>query len=63
MTVAWTTHQGPYDEIGPAYHTVSGWIQGRGHEIAGPPREIYLTDPSETDDPDEYLTEIQFPIG
>ena len=62
MTVAWTLHQGPYDEIGPAYHTVSGWIQEHGHEVAGPPREIYLTDPSETTDPAEYETEVQFPI-
>lgn len=37
-------------------------IQEHGHEIAGPSREIYLTDPSETPDPADYLTEIQFPI-
>ena len=59
--VAWTTHRGPYDEVGPAYHTVAGWIQEHGHEIAGPPREVYLTDPGSTP-PSEFLTEIQFPI-
>lgn len=62
MTVASTVHRGPYDEIGPAYTTVVGWIQEHGHEIAGPPREIYLTDPSTTPDPADYVTEIQFPI-
>lgn len=62
MTVASTTHRGAYDEIGPAYTTLAGWIQEHGHEIAGPPREIYLSDPSETPDPADYLTEIQFPI-
>jgi effector-binding domain-containing protein len=62
MTVASTTHRGPYDEVGPAYHTITGWIQEHGHEIAGPPREIYLSDPSETPDPADYVTEIQFPI-
>lgn len=61
-TVAWTVHLGPYDEVGPAYHTVAGWIQEHGHEIAGPPREVYLTDPGETSDPAEYETEVQFPI-
>jgi effector-binding domain-containing protein len=61
-TVAWTIHHGPYDEVGPAYHTLTGWIQEHGHEIAGPPREIYLTDPTETPDPADYLTEVQFPI-
>ena len=62
MTVASTMHRGPYDEVGPAYHTLTGWIQDHGHEIAGPPREVYLTDPSETPDPADHLTEIQFPI-
>jgi effector-binding domain-containing protein len=63
MTVASTVHRGPYDEVGPAYHTLTGWIQEHGHEVAGPPREIYLTDPQETPDPADYLTEIQFPIS
>ena len=62
MTVASTMHRGAYDEIGPAYTTLVGWIQEHGHEIVGPPREVYLTDPSETPDPADYVTEIQFPI-
>lgn len=62
MTVASTMHHGPYDEVGPAYQTLIGWIQEHGHEIAGPPREVYLSDPAETPDPADHLTEIQFPI-
>jgi effector-binding domain-containing protein len=37
-------------------------VREHGHEIAGPAREIYLTDPGEISDPADYLTEIQFPI-
>lgn len=59
--VAATTHRGPYDEIGPAYHTVTGWIQDHGHTITAPPREVYLNDPQSVA-PDELLTEVQFPI-
>ena len=59
--VAVTTHRGPYDEITPAYHVVSGWIQDHGHESTGPPREVYLNDPR-TVLPDDLLTEVQFPI-
>jgi effector-binding domain-containing protein len=62
VTAATTVHRGPYDEVGPAYHTLTGWVQEHGHEIAGPPREIYLTDPQETPDPADYLTEVVFPI-
>lgn len=60
--VATTVHQGPYDEIGPAYHTLTGWIQEHGHEIAGPPREIYLNDPRSVA-PEDILTELDFPIS
>lgn len=60
-TVASTVHHGPYQEIAPAYHTVTGWIQEHGHQTAGAPREIYLNDPQEFP-PEELLTEVQFPI-
>jgi DNA-binding transcriptional MerR regulator len=59
--VAWATHRGPYDEIGPAYHTITGWIQDHQRQITGAPREIYLNDP-QTVVPEDLLTEIQFPI-
>ena len=61
--VATTVHRGPYDEEGPAYQTVDAWVQEHGHASAGPAREVYLTDPDETPDPADYLTEIQFPIA
>jgi effector-binding domain-containing protein len=56
-----TVHRGPYAEIGPAYHTVSGWVQDHGHELAGGPREVYLNDPRQVDEAD-LLTEVQWPI-
>jgi effector-binding domain-containing protein len=59
--MATTVHRGPYEEIAPAYHTVTAWISQHGHDIAGPPREIYLNDP-QTVPPQELLTRVQFPI-
>ena len=56
-----TVHRGPYAEIGPAYHTVSGWIADHGHELAGGPREVYRNDPREVAEAD-LLTEVQWPI-
>jgi DNA-binding transcriptional MerR regulator/GNAT superfamily N-acetyltransferase len=56
-----TVHRGPYAEIGPAYHTVSGWISDHGHELAGGPREVYLNDPREVAEAD-LLTEVRWPI-
>ncbi|MGD2103445.1 MAG: GyrI-like domain-containing protein, partial [Acidimicrobiia bacterium] len=60
-SMASTIHHGPYQEIAPAYHTVTGWISEHGHEIAGPPREIYLNDP-QTVPEEELLTRVEFPI-
>jgi effector-binding domain-containing protein len=59
--VAATMHHGPYPEIAPAYHTLSGWIQEHGHQMAGAPREVYLNDP-ETTAPEDLLTQVQWPI-
>jgi effector-binding domain-containing protein len=56
-----TIHAGSYDEIGMAYRAIAAWIQEHGHEIAGPPREIYLSDPATTA-PADYRTEIVWPI-
>lgn len=60
-TVATTMHHGPYEQIGSAYHTLTGWISEHGHEIAGPPREIYLNDPQVVPAA-ELLTQVEFPI-
>jgi len=60
-TMATAVHHGPYDEIAPAYHTLISWISEHGHEVAGPPREIYLNDPR-TVPAEELLTRVDFPI-
>jgi hypothetical protein len=56
---ATTVHRGPYEQIGPAYHTLTGWISEHGHDIAGPPREIYLNDPQMVP-PEDLLTRVEF---
>jgi effector-binding domain-containing protein len=56
-----TVHTGPYAELGPAYHTLSGWIADHGHELAGGPREVYLNDPGQAAEA-ELRTEVQWPI-
>ena len=49
--VASTVHHGPYDAVGAAYDAVDG-----------SPREVYLTDPQDTPDPADLVTEIEFPV-
>jgi effector-binding domain-containing protein len=57
-----TMHVGPYTDVGGAYQALMGWIQAHGHETAGPPREIYLTDPNQVEDPAQLRTEVLWPI-
>jgi effector-binding domain-containing protein len=36
-------------------------VEQNGRETAGPMRDVYLTDPEQVP-PEEYLTEIQWPV-
>lgn len=60
-TCASIVHRGPYEEVGPAYDALAEWIADHRHQVAGPPRELYLNDPNEVGQ-DAALTEIVFPI-
>ncbi len=60
--MASTMHRGPYDAVGAAYEALREWIRDNAMVVDGPPREIYLTDPGETPDPADLVTEIEFPI-
>jgi effector-binding domain-containing protein len=60
--VAWTVHRGPYDALGKAYEALSAGMQEQDRRPAGPMRDVYLTDP-ENVPPEEYVTEVQWPVG
>lgn len=55
-------HSGPYTLLHRSYHHLADWMQRHGHEVAGPPREIYWRGPAETSDPNDYETEVVWPI-
>jgi effector-binding domain-containing protein len=63
--VACTLHEGPYGQssVGETYRGLMAWIQSQNLSIAGPPREIYLVGPGHNLSPENYRTEIQWPIG
>ena len=58
-----TIHKGTYDSVGSAYTSLGKWIETNGYQIIGPCREIYFTDPRSGTPPNEYVTEIQFPVA
>jgi effector-binding domain-containing protein len=60
--MATIVHQGPFQTLHLAYNAISKWIEDNKYEIVGPQRELYLKGDWMTDDPKEYITEIQFPV-
>lgn len=61
--VAAVTHVGPYETISRTYAEIFAWVNQQVHNLAGPPRELYLVGPESCKSPEEFVTEIQIPIG
>lgn len=56
-----TVHVGAYDELPLAYSALMTWAHERGHELAEPVLERYLTDPGQAP-PHELVTRIAIPV-
>ena len=61
-TVASVIHKGSFQGVSGAYNALTQWIEANGYQPAGPNREIYFTDPNSGVSPDEYVTEVQWPV-
>ena len=55
-------HTGGYSSIGEAYPTLASWIEENGYEFDGPMFNIYHISPHETSNPDEFVTEVCYPV-
>ena len=62
VTVASAIHNGSYCGLDAAMGNVAQWVQENGYELAGPVFCIYHVSPHETENPDEYVTEICYPV-
>ena len=56
------TYQGGYEHIGEVNAAVAAWIEANGYRYAGPMFNIYHVSPHETRNPDEFVTEVCYPI-
>lgn len=55
-------HNGPFSTIGKAIDTLFEWLKYNNYLADGAVREIYHKGEWATDNPDEYITELQIPI-
>ena len=54
--------KGSYDQMGDACACVASWIGANGYKMNGPMFNIYHVSPAQTQNPDEYVTEVCFPV-
>ena len=54
---------GPYETLPQAYNLLSRAMGESGLTPTGKPREVYLSNPEEVSDPNDYETLILWPIG
>lgn len=57
-----TVHSGPYDQLPHAHIAVNEWLKAEALQPSGPPRESYITDPGALPNPQDWKTEVIFPL-
>ena len=62
VKVASCVVKGSYEQISDAYVAVTTWISANGFKMNGPMFNIYHVSPAQTKNPDEYVTEVCFPV-
>lgn len=62
VQVASAIFRGGYDQIGEVNTAVAAWVRDNGYEFDGPFFEIHHVGPHETRDPDEFVTEVCYPV-
>lgn len=55
-------HHGPHAGVGPAYAAIGEHVARHAIAVPGPLREIYRTGPLETQDEDDWVTEVGWPV-
>ena len=61
--VAVIAHHGRYDDMEDTYRNLGAWVAEHADPADLPVRELYLVASSHTDDPDEFRTELCWPIS
>lgn len=62
VTFASATFKGSYDLISQVNEAVAQWVRDNGYEFCGPMFNIYYVTPHDTSNPEEYITEVCYPV-
>ena len=61
VSVVFAKQKGPASEVEGVHDEILEWADANGYRVAGPSRELFLTNPMEFSE-EELLTEIQIPV-
>ena len=61
-TCAMTIHRGAYGSMSDAYGAIMQWIAENDYEITNAPYDIYRVGPNSNVPPEQWVTEIYFPV-
>lgn len=62
IQAASVTYKGSYDQILGVNKAIADWVTANGYEFDGKSFCIYHVSPGQTDDPEELVTEVCFPV-
>lgn len=62
VQVAGAVFKGGYDKISRVNEAVARWIADNGYEVDGLAFNLYYVSPADTADPEEYVTEVCYPV-
>lgn len=62
VTVASAVCKGSYSQMDDIMSAVAQWVLNNGYEFNGPAFNIYHVSPHETSDPNEFVTEVCYPV-
>lgn len=62
VTFASAVCKGSYSQIGAVNEVIAQWVRENGYVYDGHPFNIYHVSPHETSNPDEFVTEICYPV-
>lgn len=62
IEMASVTFKGQYEQISAVNEAIVNWITQNGYDFNGPCFWIYHVSPNETQNPDEYVTEVCYPV-
>lgn len=62
VLIASATYKGGYDKINGVSEAVANWVRDNGYDFNGPSFNIDHVSPHETQNPDEWITEVCYPV-